>query len=169
MAGKTPEYGPTARTVAANITRLREAQNLKYTDVSGRMKSVAQWDISPVGVRRMENLERRITVDDLVALARALDVSPATLLMPMTEKPDQMVGVTGSKEVPATTAWVWLTASPVAVEPSARPIWASPEPPAGSTREEVLAVLTEIAEAGGMEKLFHGAPIMKRDKGNGDN
>ena len=52
MAGKEPDTGPTAVTVAANVKRLRGEQNLSYTDLSERLQEVADWSVSPVGVRR---------------------------------------------------------------------------------------------------------------------
>src|SRR6476661_6760490 len=82
MAGKTPDTGPTAATVIANLKRLRDDRNLTYTQLSNRLKALAHWSISPVGVRRIEDGERRVTVDDLLAFAVALGVSPVTLLMP---------------------------------------------------------------------------------------
>src|SRR5690606_35977869 len=82
MPGKEPEYGPTAQTASANLRRWRETRGMTYTELSNRLNTVAGWDISPVGVRRIENRERRITVDDLTALAAALDVAPIALLMP---------------------------------------------------------------------------------------
>jgi transcriptional regulator with XRE-family HTH domain len=110
MAGKEPKVGATSRAVAANVQRLREAQNMNYTDVSERLAPL--WSINAVGIRRIENGERRVTPDDLVALAVVLGVSPATLLMPEgATKPNDLVEVTGwHKPVPAGHVWRWLTA-----------------------------------------------------------
>ncbi|WP_147382372.1 helix-turn-helix domain-containing protein [Mycobacteroides abscessus] len=110
MAGKEPDYGPTAKTVANNILRLRESQNLTYTQVSDRLTTNG-WPLTPVAVRRAEQCERRITVDDLVAFAVALDTSPASLMMPSATSPDDAVPVTGAVvAASAKRAWTWLSA-----------------------------------------------------------
>jgi transcriptional regulator with XRE-family HTH domain len=111
MAGKEPDIGPTARTVAANVERLRGELNLNYTQLSERLQEVARWSINAVGIRRIESGERRVTPDDLVALARALGVWPITLLMPYTEDAAEEVTATGVPDpVDAATFWGWLTA-----------------------------------------------------------
>lgn len=109
VAGKEPEIGPTARTVADNVKRLRG--KLNYTQLSERLQEVSGWSINAVGIRRIESGERRVTPDDLVALARALGVWPVTLLMPAADEPTEMVTATGLPEpVTAGTYWGWLTA-----------------------------------------------------------
>ncbi|MGA5466574.1 helix-turn-helix domain-containing protein [Mycobacterium sp. NPDC050041] len=111
MAGKEPVAGQTATTVAENIGRLRTGQNLTYTQLSERLKDKAAWDISPVAVRRIEDNERRVSVDDLMALAVALRVSPITLLMPDSVDRDTPVTVTGITErYAADLLWKWLRA-----------------------------------------------------------
>lgn len=109
MAGKEPETGPTAETVAANVRRLREdVLNLSYTRLSELLKERADWSINPVGIRRLEAGERRISADDLVALAVALGVSPATLLMPYTTERAERVLATGTGPQSAEGLWRWL-------------------------------------------------------------
>lgn len=112
VAGKEPDIGPTAKTVAANVKRLRELKNLNYTQLSERLQDVADWSINAVGIRRIESGERRVTPDDLVALARALEVWPITLLMPNTESGEDAVIATGlPKPVTAEQFWDWLQAT----------------------------------------------------------
>ncbi|WP_304106385.1 helix-turn-helix domain-containing protein [Mycolicibacterium bacteremicum] len=109
MVGKEPEVGFTAKTVAKNVTSRRVELNMNYKQLSERMQAVANWSINAVGIRRIESHERRVTPDDLIALALALGVSPVTLLMPATDEPTDEVEVTGSDEpVPAYAAWSWL-------------------------------------------------------------
>jgi transcriptional regulator with XRE-family HTH domain len=111
MVGREPDYGDTAGAVARNLTRLREGQNLTYTQLSDRLKQQCSWSINAVGIRRIEELQRRVTVDDLVAIALALGVSPITLLMPDTKTEDQLVKITGFRgRVSATALWDWLQA-----------------------------------------------------------
>ena len=111
MAGKEPETGSTARAVAANVTRLRKEQGLNYKDLSERLKDVAGWGISAVAVRRIEDGVRRVTVDDLAALARVLRVSPATLMMPDLMNPDDVAEApTGvDQRLTGRQLWQWLT------------------------------------------------------------
>lgn len=116
MVGREPDYGPTARAVAENITLLRERQQLTFTRLSERLEKIG-WPLNPAAVRRVENCERRVTVDDLVAFAIALKVSPATLLMPEVDTAgrERHVTVTGNDlqhadPTPAQDIWEWLTA-----------------------------------------------------------
>ncbi len=82
---------------------------MNYKQLSERMRAVANWSINAVGIRRIESGERRVTPDDLVALALALGVSPVTLLMPAADEPTDEVEVTGSDGLlPAYAAWSWL-------------------------------------------------------------
>lgn len=113
MVGKEPDIGPTARTVAKNVEQLRQDADLNYTELSERLQAVAGWSINAVGIRRIESGERRVTPDDLVALALALGVAPVTLLMPSirTAGADDAVEVTGVADtIAADRAWNFLTA-----------------------------------------------------------
>ncbi|EHB54786.1 helix-turn-helix domain protein [Mycolicibacterium rhodesiae JS60] len=129
MVGKESTRGPTADTVAANLTAVREAHNLNYTQVSDRLAAVG-WSISAVGIRRIESGERRVDVDDLVALAAALDVSPATLLVPGSSHGDCIVEATGLNEsIEVEFLWAWVTASqPLPDTVSMFDFWASALP-----------------------------------------
>jgi transcriptional regulator with XRE-family HTH domain len=137
MPGKEPDIGPSARTVADNVGRYRKAQNLNYTELSERLKAKADWTINAVGIRRIEAGERRVTPDDLVALAIAFGISPISLLlpgMPGLDAPSERVEVTGIKEpVYASDFWHWLSGevgppswlgvSPPLYDANARPAW----------------------------------------------
>lgn len=104
---KEAETGHTGRTIAANIARLRGG--LSYTEMSRRLQDSAGWSINAVGIRRIESTERRVTIDDLMAFAVALGVSPVTLLMPESAAGDQKVTVSGVEaEISAQEAWDWL-------------------------------------------------------------
>ena len=95
------------------MRRIRTKLRLNYTELSERLQDVAGWSINAVGIRRIESGERRVTPDDLMALAFALGVSPITLLMPDYDTLDKndLVEVTGCAErVPAHRLWDWLRA-----------------------------------------------------------
>ncbi|MEU0752000.1 helix-turn-helix domain-containing protein [Streptomyces albogriseolus] len=58
-------------------------------------------------ITKIEKGQRRVDVDDLMALSVALGTSPARLLMPPTLHGE--VELTGSKTVSAFDAWMWAT------------------------------------------------------------
>jgi transcriptional regulator with XRE-family HTH domain len=103
--------GATGETVRANIRHVRDEQrNLPVTELSARMSAVGR-PIPPLGLHRIESGDRRVDVDDLLALALALEVSPVTLLMPRKDSGDDSVSVTGLDEsTDARRLWRWLTA-----------------------------------------------------------
>lgn len=110
VAGRTPDIGPTSETVAENVQRLRTEQNLTYTQLSERLETRAGWTITATAVRRIEEGERRVSVDDLMALAAALGVSPAALLMPHHSSPGARAVATGTFTQNASNIWNWITA-----------------------------------------------------------
>lgn len=113
MAGKEPDIGPTSRAVAANVKKFRTDAGLNYTELSERLEKVAGWSINAVGIRRIESGERRVTPDDLAALALAFGASPISLLMPQlrTVQVGDEVTFTGmNSQLRADTAWAWLQA-----------------------------------------------------------
>lgn len=74
------EYGPTAQAVATNVLRLRKARGLSIYTLSDRLR-VAGRPITPSAVGKIERLARQVNVDDLTALAAALDVEPFHLML----------------------------------------------------------------------------------------
>jgi transcriptional regulator with XRE-family HTH domain len=106
---KKIDFGPTGVTVADNIRRLRTDRNLGHTELSRLLANHGR-DIAPLGIRRIEAGTRRVDVDDLLALAEALGVSPITLLMPKVADRDDVVEVTGRKPDAAGMVWDWLRA-----------------------------------------------------------
>lgn len=76
MTGKPSEICGRGRALADAVRTLRTQRNMTYTDLSRSLDR----DINPVGVRRIENYERRVDIDDLFALAAALGVTPAALI-----------------------------------------------------------------------------------------
>lgn len=106
------DLGPTGENAMQRLETLRKQQRLSYAELS-RMLSELGRDIPPLGLRRMEAGERRIDVDDLVALAVALKVSPLALLMPASDSADETFVVTskGLEQARAAAIWEWLTAN----------------------------------------------------------
>lgn len=85
MAGKELTLGVTGEIVMKNLKRLRGV--MTYAELGRRLEAVGR-PIPPLGLRRMEAGERRVDVDDLMALATVLGVSPLTLLLPQGEESD---------------------------------------------------------------------------------
>lgn len=103
----------TAQTVAQNLRRLRNARGLSVYALSAALKAMGR-STSPDAISKMENAARpearhvrRVDVDDLVALAVALGVSPSALLLPPTDSPGGTVEVTAAGKVSADDAWDW--------------------------------------------------------------
>jgi transcriptional regulator with XRE-family HTH domain len=112
MATRRVEIGPTGETVRANVARVRKRQGLTLRDAADRLTDIGH-PMAHNTVSEIERGARRVDVDDLMALAAALDVSPATLLMPATtrEEWDTALEATGQPEgVTAQQLWAWLTA-----------------------------------------------------------
>lgn len=99
------ELGETGRYVARNVARIRNAQGLSTVRLA-QMLDGAGRPISATAITRVESGERRVDVDDLVALAAALNVNPSALLLPPTADGD--VEVSGAGTVRALDAWEWM-------------------------------------------------------------
>lgn len=61
------------------VRAFREAKRMPYTELSERLTALGR-PIPVLGLRRIEHGERRVDVDDLAVLARALSVPPLALL-----------------------------------------------------------------------------------------
>ena len=108
MGTNAVQRDATAETVSANVKRLRTQQNLGLRGLSKKLGEVGR----PLGHSAIDQIEkgtRRVDVDDLMALAVALDVSPITLLLP--DNPEAEVTVPGEDDpVSAPRLWLWLRA-----------------------------------------------------------
>ncbi len=99
---------PTGDTVRENIRRIRDNKKISAPQLSERLKEYGR-PIPPLGIHRIESGQRRVDVDDLVAFALALDVSPISLLTPCAKQTTDGVRITGIKVcVPAGQVWEWL-------------------------------------------------------------
>lgn len=122
-------YGLIARTVGNAVRERREELGLTYAQLARRLAKAGQ-TVPTLGLRNIEAGVRRVDVDELVALALVLDVSPATLLMPQRLSPGTTVHVQGlGADVSAERFWRWLTAeyplsgSVMAFYNDALPVW----------------------------------------------
>ncbi len=108
MARRAIEIGAVGRRVAENLARLRELRHLNYTDLSGLLGRTGR-TLSAETLGKVERRERRIDVDDLVALAVALDTTPNRLLLPGSANADEPVELAPDVTVSALDGWKWAT------------------------------------------------------------
>jgi transcriptional regulator with XRE-family HTH domain len=102
VAGKKTDLGPIGVNVTQTVRRFREERRLGYAELSRKLAEMGR-EIPPLGLRRIESGERRVDVDDLVALALALDVSPLALLLPTETSSVTSQG----DQYPAEQIWGW--------------------------------------------------------------
>jgi transcriptional regulator with XRE-family HTH domain len=100
--------GPSGEMLMNNIKRIREGQRVTYVELSERLAALGR-PIPVLGLRRIERGERRVDVDDLLALAKALNVSPVALLVPVDLDGDAPYGVTPALTTTAAQARAWIS------------------------------------------------------------
>jgi transcriptional regulator with XRE-family HTH domain len=106
MAGKKSDLGPIGVNVTHTVRQFREKRRLGYAELSRKLADMGR-DIPPLGLRRIESGERRVDVDDLVALALALEVSVLVLLLPT-----ETTSLTAAtRPWDAEVIWLWATGS----------------------------------------------------------
>ena len=114
MAGKKSDLGPIGENVASTVRHFREARRLAYAELSRQLSQLGR-EIPPLGLRRLEAGERKVDVDDLFALAVALEVSPLVLLLPVEATSLVPQGV----EYDAESVWQWASGSKALTEENA--------------------------------------------------
>lgn len=68
------KYPSRRRAIASAIATARRQAQLSQRQLAGRLGCPPNW------IQRVESLERRVDVAEFIAIARALDVSPVSLL-----------------------------------------------------------------------------------------
>ena len=125
------DKGPSSLRVAANMKRLRLARGLKLDDLAERMSELGR-PILKSGLARIETGERRVDVDDLMALAIALETNTNGLLLDP-ESDSEPVQLTEAHTAQREAAWHWACGE---LSSLAGPWpWARfhPEPPPGKS------------------------------------
>jgi transcriptional regulator with XRE-family HTH domain len=84
MGTRKIELGDVGLRVAAQIRQIRERKSLSLQDLSESLSKLGR-PILPSGLWKIEQGTRRVDVDDLAAIARALEIVPSTLLNPAPE------------------------------------------------------------------------------------
>lgn len=110
MAGRTREPGPTSTRTAENLRRIRQEQGLSYAELARRLAGIGH-PILDTGLLKIEKGDRRVDVDDLMALAIALGTTPNRLILPpgepehATERYHVTSAITGTPPL----LWAWAT------------------------------------------------------------
>jgi transcriptional regulator with XRE-family HTH domain len=110
MAGHAREPGPSSVRVAANLRRIRQERGLSYAELARRLAAVGH-PILDTGLIKVEKGERRVDVDDLVALAVALGTTPNRLLLPGTDIADGAIDHALVPEIRDSRRGLWAWAS----------------------------------------------------------
>lgn len=105
MGIRRVERGPAADRTAQNIRQLREERRLTLDNLSDRMRQLGR-PILKSGLAKIESGERRVDVDDLVALAIALETNVNRLLLPADASHDE-VDITPELKSSTRAAWAW--------------------------------------------------------------
>ena len=101
--------GATARIVGANVKRLRMEIGATQNDLAETLRLNGH-PIPVASIGRIEGGQRRVEVDDVMALAVALGVSPLAILLPNTRSAQDLVETTGAAQHPADLVWRWAVA-----------------------------------------------------------
>jgi transcriptional regulator with XRE-family HTH domain len=105
MATNAVQPGPTSKRVSENIERLRRVRGLSQAQLANELTRVGR-PMLDTAVSKMERGTRRIDVDDLVAIALALNVSPVALLMPSNASLEK-VALTNKISLSEQITWLW--------------------------------------------------------------
>lgn len=90
----TKTYGPPSEVVGERVKQARKRRGWKATQLAERCAEVGASDLTAQAIANIENgrkdretqrRRRHVTVDELLALALALDVAPVHLLTPLDE------------------------------------------------------------------------------------
>lgn len=92
-------------TVARRVREEREGAGLSLAELARRLRA-SGYKMDASGIMRLERGERRPVVDDVFALALALDVSPVDLMVPLDD--DAMVAVTPQADWLASRVRDWM-------------------------------------------------------------
>lgn len=73
--------GAAGQRLAENLRRIRSTRGLTTEQLAGKLVERGV-TINPSSITKIEKQDRRVTVDEMAALANALDVEPVALLRP---------------------------------------------------------------------------------------
>jgi transcriptional regulator with XRE-family HTH domain len=102
----TEGYGPLVGQIGRNLRQLRDERGVKLAELSDRMGQLGQ-PLGITGLSKVENGKRGVDLDELAALARALNVPPLLLIFPLGKQPT--IEVLPGVEQPTWPAARWFT------------------------------------------------------------
>ena len=104
MAKPHVQAGSVTRIVAENVKRFRAEYRVPVREMSSRTECLNEVKtLTPNAVSEIENGQRKVDVDDLLALSAALNVSPVALLMPANGSEDDWKYLTAEAPIPSAT------------------------------------------------------------------
>lgn len=92
------ELGATGQVVAENIKTTRQQLNLTFAELSRRLTAIGQ-PIPELGLRRIEKSERKVDVDELLALSSVFRCTPLYLITPEATSSKEVARVTGFEDL----------------------------------------------------------------------
>jgi transcriptional regulator with XRE-family HTH domain len=108
MAKREMEPGAVARRAADNLAEIRDGRRMSQAELADHMNQLGR-PVTASVISKTEQLDRRLDVDDLVAFAVALGVTPNRLLLPGSISESEPVELTPEVCVSAMDAWKWAT------------------------------------------------------------
>lgn len=112
------EGGRPSNYLAANLAAIRRRRGVTVRRLSSQLADLGV-TLLPSGITKIEQGARRVDVDELVALAVALNVSPTRLVLPDTAEPDDDVRLTPELTAGALDAWRWFEGDDALPRPGA--------------------------------------------------
>lgn len=108
MARREIEAGPTGERAAGRLAEIRSGRHMSQAELADRTTQLGR-PMSASVVSKTEKSDRRMDVDDLIAFAVALGVTPNRLLLPASVRDDEPVELLPEVRVSAMDAWKWAT------------------------------------------------------------
>jgi hypothetical protein len=102
MAEKKNPLGPIGERLRQRVKELRGRRT--YKELSDRLEELGR-PIPPLGLSRLEAGERRVDVDDLVALSLAFEAHVLALILPVSGEDDEQIQITDKVQMSKLTAW----------------------------------------------------------------
>lgn len=93
---------------ARRVRQVRQRRGLTQHAVADRLRALGVQSIDQTTLSKIESGVRRVTLDEALTLALALDVAPVSLFLPPGE--DDTVRLAPERTEDAGTAWLWATA-----------------------------------------------------------
>ncbi|HEU0237843.1 MAG TPA: hypothetical protein VFR11_01000 [Micromonosporaceae bacterium] len=104
VAEKKNPLGPAGELTRQTVRTLRLRRNLQYKQISEALAAVGR-PIPTLGLSRLEDGDRRVDVDDLVALSLVFDLPAAGFLLPGSYREGQQIEVAPGHMMRAEDAW----------------------------------------------------------------